>query len=182
MIAKLHIVNGCWMWMRRPAAAMVLFALTCGGCGGGAPAEVSTPQGEGATAVTDEPVAWPEGTPERNLPEGFERIVAQAATEVDPPAELLEVDCQEAPCYAALRTAPTDGACKALTETDAWETYHGELGCRGPWTVTCDDGSEDRVCILGAYGSNWPEEVIDHILARQEQRIGELKARWTCTE
>lgn len=165
----------CW-------SCAILAVLLLGGCSAGKPATVRCPE----LAVTekdagvDEPVAWPADTPDIYRAEEFERIVTEAAAEIHPPVELLEVDCGEAPCLAAIRTGSGVGACQELARTSAWKAYSGDTGAMGDWVFECGGETTDRICIHGIYAPNWSCDVQRQVLDRVQLRIDALKARWAC--
>jgi len=165
----------CW-------SLAISIGLVLGACSASKPAAVKCPE----LAITeqavgaDEPVAWPADTPEIYRAEEFERIVSAATTEINPPVELLEVDCSEAPCYAVIRTGSGLGACPDLTRTKAWRPYSGDTGAMGDWAIECSGNVTDRICILATYAPSWSCDVQQHVLDRNELRIGALKDRWAC--
>jgi hypothetical protein len=128
----------------------------------------------------DAPVPWPEDTPELYREDSFRRIVNALADQAGPQVKVLEVDCDEAPCYAALEAGTGPAECKNLARLPAWqEPYHGYI-TMGDWQVTCDDGSSDKVCILGKSWQEWSFRTREHIMERYEARIGRLRESWTC--
>jgi hypothetical protein len=127
-----------------------------------------------------QPVAWPEDTPELYQEESFRRIVTEMAEQVGPPVELLGIDCDEAPCYAALHVGPGEMDCLKMAGVPAWvEAYHG--GCSaGSGIRTCDDGNRDKICIIGKGWEGWSDKVREHVFERNDARREEMLDTWAC--
>ena len=128
----------------------------------------------------DEPVSWPDDTPDLYREDSFRRIVSEMARQAGPPVELLGVDCDEAPCYAALHVGPGEHDCLKMAGAPAWvKAYPG--GCSaGAGIRTCDDGTKDKICIMGKGWDGWSDKTRAHILERGDVRRKEMLATWAC--
>lgn len=126
------------------------------------------------------PVTWPEDTPEIFREAGFRRVVTEMVKQAGPPVELLDVDCTEAPCYAALRAKPGRYSCLEMMGLPAWQEVY-ESGCStGNYIRTCDDGSQDTVCIMAKCWEGWSDRTNKHIEERDNARADKLLDAWTC--
>ncbi len=126
------------------------------------------------------PVAWPDDTPELYREDSFRSIVSEMAKQAGPPVELLGVDCDEAPCYVALHVGPGEMDCLKMAGAPAWvEDYPG--GCSaGAGIRTCDDGTQDKICIMGKGWEGWSDKTRAHAMERGNVRRQDMLDTWGC--
>ncbi len=127
-----------------------------------------------------EPVSWPDDTPELYREDSFRSIVSEMARQAGPPVELLGIDCDEAPCNAALHVGPGEMDCWKITGARAWvKAYPG--GCSaGSGIRTCDDGTQDKICIIGKGWEGWSDKTRAHTFERNDARRKAMLDTWAC--
>ena len=125
-------------------------------------------------------VPWPEDTPEIYREANFRRVVTTMAKQAGPPVELLDVDCDEPPCIAALHVGPGKDDCMNLARMLAWkDAYPGNLSI-GDWIHTCEDGSQVKLCIMGKEWEDWSDKTKVQISERRDVRVGKLFDELAC--
>ena len=129
----------------------------------------------------EEPVAWPDNTPELFMEESFRDIASEMAEQAGSSVELLAVDCEEAPCYAALTVGTGEFDCLKMPSSPAWsESYPG--GCSaGAAIKTCDDGTRGKICIIGKGWDGWSDRTKKHVMERATVRRQNLLDAWGCS-
>ncbi|MBW2535536.1 MAG: hypothetical protein JRI55_28855, partial [Deltaproteobacteria bacterium] len=111
----------------------------------------------------------------------FREIAGAAGT------DLVEVDCSEPPCIAALRRPPKEDHeawttfFSRMRGTDVWkETYPEKVIHQGIW-VDCDDGGrQEYVSFISLLPDDWEQQFAGISLDRRGDRARKIAADWEC--
>ena len=131
-----------------------------------------------------QPVAWPDGRPEKFTEAGLRGLLEQGLQDCDVPAELVGFECGEPPCVALLRTSD-DGWHDALVNNCAtWTEAYGTTVSMDTGRADCGGGDEEAYALLSPYDHEWREELdkeeSGNLGDRLQERWAAIKADWEC--
>ena len=131
-----------------------------------------------------EPVAWPEGRPEKFTEPGFRAAMQRVLDSCDAPVELVDFDCAEPPCIAMLRTSGEEWHDAVVNDCSAWSDTYGSTVSMEDGEVDCGGGESEAVALLSPYDHEWREDLDKEDSRNVGQRLQErwktILADWDC--
>lgn len=138
------------------------------------------------TEFFGEPIPWPAGMEAVWTPEGFEPQAVEAVEACAPDLEVVGFACEEPPCFMKLRTTDAEENWwgRLINDCPQWTDVYGNSVSSAKDNVTCDDGTEEMMQVVGWSYAKLQEFAPDlereHTSKRFQARLKEIKANWRC--
>lgn len=129
-------------------------------------------------------IPWPDEVAGALSPDGFRARVREAVDTCEADVDLAAFDCSEPPCYALLRPHAEGWRQTLIHDCPTWHETYGTTTSGGSFRVTCADGSEEQVEMVGVplkqvLGAGVEVES-GTPMKRLQARVTEQELRWTC--
>jgi hypothetical protein len=130
------------------------------------------------------PCPWPDDLPAAVTPDGFRAQVRAAVDACGGEVDLVGFDCSEPPCLALLRPQEATWRDTLIHDCPQWHETYGKTTSGASFTVECEDGSEERVEMVGVPASDvLGDDAVGepgNLMKRLKARASDQELRWSC--
>jgi hypothetical protein len=125
-------------------------------------------------SIEGSPLSWDDGPAEAFRAEAYEQTLAEALQACAPPAEFVQMDCDEPPCIAVLRVTGPTWRNDLVNGCPTWSEAYGLKTAQSTGSVDCD-GVPQRFALLSPVDEEWLDGLGKD---GRENRWRRLQHRW----
>ncbi len=126
---------------------------------------------------------WPEDLPADYGQQGFQEVFEEVLEKCNPGVEVMETDCSEPPCLVVLRPRSESWHSELVNDCPAWNEAYGHSVTQSSGKVTCPDGSEESMVLVGPSVGDFIEKDPEqpwNVMKRLRYRASNAEANWVC--